>query len=149
MGTATARTTPENNAMMNTSSPSFNGIHRAAVDQTVAKVFAKGVKHQEMTNFGNCLHWQNPPPFTTRLKENQPQIIGHKCGRLTVIGLSTVVKGSWVVRCLCGDYETRRHKALMNQNNWGDRCMVCQKKASAIVRHEWVAHGREVDVRSI
>ena len=135
--------------MNSTLSPTFDGLHRDAVDRNAALMFSKGIKHEEMSNFGNCLHWQNPPPFTVKLQKDHPQIIGQKFGRLTVIGLSISVKSSWVVRCVCGDYETRRHKALMNPNNWGDRCMVCQKKASAIRRHEWFAHGREIDARSI
>lgn len=135
--------------MKNTTSPSFDGVHRAPSDQNAAKVFAKGIKHREMTDFGNCLHWQNPPPFTTRLQKDHPQIIGQKFGRLTVIGLSTTIRGSWVVRCVCGDYETRKHKALRSEKNWGDRCMVCRDKAYRIKNHEWIAHGREIDIRSI
>lgn len=42
---------------------------------------------------------------------------GYKCGRLTVLGLHDSKRrgnAAWVVRCVCGAYETRTAKALRN-----------------------------------
>lgn len=57
-----------------------------------------------------------PPPMKP-LPSNRtcPNLIGLKVGKLTVIGLAaknTSDGAAWVVRCVCGYYETRKAKAL-------------------------------------
>jgi hypothetical protein len=50
-------------------------------------------------------------------------------GRLTVIGMvegGNTAGARWMVRCVCGRYETRRTKAL-RPTNQNDRCTECDK----------------------
>ncbi len=57
---------------------------------------------------------------------------GQRWGRLTIIGL--LDKGerngngpaSWVVRCDCGRFETRRAKAIREKNNPHEACERCE-----------------------
>jgi hypothetical protein len=61
------------------------------------------------------------PPISSKL-------IGHRFGRLTVIGLLAERKWSpahWVCRCDCGDYELRRTAEIWSPASGNDRCRVC------------------------
>jgi len=89
------------------------------------------------------IHSDTPLPVKEYPKNNpHPDLTGRRCGWLTVVGLLDREKvysfprraskrgAPWVVRCVCGAYETRRRKALMNPKNRVDRCHVCQKIAT-------------------
>lgn len=60
-------------------------------------------------------------------------LTGRAFGRFTVIGLldappeekSSKKPRQWVVRCACGDYETRTARAIRNPNNAHDACDYC------------------------
>jgi hypothetical protein len=63
-------------------------------------------------------------------------LTGSRFGSLTVVGLYDkpwrVKKSSyglWVVRCVCGNYETRTSRAIKNQLklNYDDACCLCLK----------------------
>lgn len=59
-------------------------------------------------------------PIKTKRVRSGIDLTGHRCGRLTVIGLADLpnrgkangARAAWVVRCICGYYETRSAKAL-------------------------------------
>lgn len=53
-------------------------------------------------------------------------LVGKRCGRLTVIGLSADQNKRWVVRCQCGTYTLRSAKAISNPNNKLDCCENCR-----------------------
>lgn len=56
---------------------------------------------------------------------------GFKKGRLTVIGKARGTPDGaarWLVRCICGRYETRRTRAL-RPDNPNDRCFECDRLA--------------------
>lgn len=78
------------------------------------------------------------PPQMRPVPKHVPRVInltGEVWGRLTVIGLldkprercsgKSNNKGSWVVRCSCGTYETRSAKAIRLKNNPDEGCTQC------------------------
>ena len=133
--------------MASLGSASFDGLHREAVDKTAAMVFAKGVKYRNSVKV-TCPHWGAPPPMR-KTPACAPKLVGEKFGRLTVVGLHETISGSWVVRCACGDYETRKAKSIRNPNNFGDRCTKCRNAAFERKDYEFQKTGREIDQRAL
>ena len=100
----------------------------------------------------SCPHWthldrlpemENPSVLNKICKRSGPEftnLVGCKRGRLTVVGIfKNRPKGErvkWVVRCVCGDYETRSSKALKNDNNNDDMCSICRKRARLIEEYK-------------
>ena len=75
-------------------------------------------------------HHETPPP-TLPVPAVAAHMIGHRCGRLTVVGFlgspNPKKNAKWLVRCVCGRYEERKHRALMNEiNRTQDCCTRCQ-----------------------
>jgi hypothetical protein len=77
-------------------------------------------------------HWTAPPLPLSPRPDNIEDLTGKVFGRLTVIRFHGSREGKharpvWLVRCLCGDYETRRHKTLQKAANPDDACLICTK----------------------
>lgn len=73
-------------------------------------------------------HWSAPPPLQP-MPEGVVNRAGIKFGKFTVVGYleRNKKKGSlWLVRCTCGDYESRRGKAIDNPENAWDCCEKCR-----------------------
>jgi hypothetical protein len=120
-------------------SAGFDGIHRRPANRDAANLLGGGEHYRDGTNFGSTLHWETPPPMRPVPLNGSvlaARIIGRKFGRLTVIGLHATVANSWVVRCDCGDYETRKYKALRNPLNVDDKCRRCSRLYTIRKRHE-------------
>lgn len=128
-------------------SASFDGLHREAVNKTSAMVFASGTRYHNGVNV-TCAHWEAPPP-TRKIPVCAPKLIGEKFGRFIVIGLHETINGAWVVRCTCGDYETRKAKSIRNPNNFGDRCTKCRNAAFERKDYEFKTTGRDIDPRTL
>jgi hypothetical protein len=106
------------------------------VNQAAARVIGGGV-HYEPDKAIAQRHWSAPPvtiPLTQLQLEN-PQFrnfSGVSFGRFKVIGYLGVLgqgkkaKGLWLVKCVCGDYESRAAKSILNPENRGDRCDKCR-----------------------
>lgn len=84
--------------------------------------------------------WVGPKPM--KPGPNDPgfrDLTGVKYGRLTVIGLHDHKRGTkssgagWVVRCVCGVYETRL-TAKIKQASPDAACQECHRKQ----HHEWL-----------
>ncbi len=117
------------------------------VNREAAKMFAKGVSHDNGARIVRK-HWSAPPAMIP-LPKLSPDLIGAKFGRMEVVGFLADSTKEYVVRCLCGDYETRRARAIRNPENFGDRCTVCQKDAH-IKRHDAQGNRKiNIDVRTI
>ena len=83
----------------------------------------------------NLLHWSTYPgvrPFKGLAKHD---MTGHIFGWFTVVGFygnwdkwrqGGKARGRWLVRCVCGDYELRRARAIKNPNNQDDKCCNCR-----------------------
>ncbi len=76
-------------------------------------------------------HWDTPPAVI-----DPPSFLdlrGHRFGRFTVVGhLGKMAAGinakpMWLVRCTCGDYESRTAKACRNVANAADCCDKCRE----------------------
>ena len=112
------------------------------VDRTAARVAGKG-EHYESKKKITQRHWDVPPPMRqVSPKDLIDNLIGIKFGRLTVLGLYTEASGLWVVRCACGDYETRRTKSIKNPNNDQDRCENCRETVHLRRQAEFLATGK-------
>lgn len=98
---------------------------RVPVNRVAKRVLEKGVTHTPPRKVIKQLHWDTPPkmcetPITT------PDLTGETFGSLTVIGWYAEGKKSWVVKCSCGKYETRKSKAIRNPANNTDACQSCR-----------------------
>lgn len=81
-------------------------------------------------------HWKAPPLPTHRRPHGMSDLSGRSFGLLKVLRFHGYREGKnapalWLVRCSCGDYETRRHAKLVKGGDPNDRCVVC-KKAEAL-----------------
>lgn len=85
--------------------------------------------------------WDAPP----RMKEpvrNQLDLRGTRTGRLVVIGLladlvvNKNTRATWVCRCDCGRYTSRKAKSINNPRNEGDRCELCRHARFLSERHK-------------
>lgn len=94
------------------------------VNRTAKRVLGGGFTYESSKKITQA-HWSTPPKMC-RPPLNTPQLIGVEFGRFTVIGWFAEGKKSWVVRCVCGNYETRKAKAIRNPNNTTDACQVCR-----------------------
>lgn len=91
----------------------------------------------------NILDWYPDQPKlanidrAARLNPEFKDFTGMKFGFLTVLGLmdkkSDNTPASWVCRCVCGSFCTRRAKSIKNGiargNTFIDRCGMCQYQA--------------------
>ncbi|HCI6749388.1 TPA: hypothetical protein NPP60_005058 [Klebsiella variicola subsp. variicola] len=119
---------------------------RNAVNRTAARVVGKGV-HWTPDKKILTVESDNPLPLRN-LEDLEPQarahaqaMIGLRCGRLTVIGLSTTKK-RYVCRCYCGRYCLRSGVAIKNPANQTiDRCELCRALAAIKKHHHYVTYG--------
>jgi len=115
---------------------------RAPVDKTAALVVSRGV-HFEPKNVKkraftirskNALPTVNPRGRRDLEKSTGwENLTGRKYGRLTVVGLFDMGDnraGLWVVKCCCGNYETRNKKQILNTRGYRshatDACDECR-----------------------
>lgn len=84
----------------------------APINRMAAQVIKGGVHYEETVHRGTLLTDDlpstRPYPACSKPEDNLTGLI---FGRFTVIGLSDVC-ATWVVRCSCGKYTTRRAKSL-------------------------------------
>lgn len=105
-------------------------VTNAPVNKTAATVLSKG-DHWDPDTSKMPIGSDTPletRPFHGRKKDD---MYGKKSGRLVVVGhyvkKSAQDKALWVVRCVCGRYETRSKRALLNGKNKDDCCAICRK----------------------
>lgn len=107
-------------------------MKRLPINKTAALVVGKGI---DWTPNKKILTADSDFPLTIRsmIGENPQAIhmvqtlVGKRCGRLTILGLSNDYKGKWVVRCQCGTFTLRNKKVLTNPENMKiDCCENCR-----------------------
>lgn len=95
----------------------------------------------------NVMFWKNPrkgvfTPVGTPLFDN---LTGVKFGRLTVFNY--LGRGKWQCRCVCGNYCSRKSKAVKNPKNDHDACEECRELAFLKREHNWRITGKDQDVK--
>uniref|UniRef100_A0A6M3XM73 Uncharacterized protein n=1 Tax=viral metagenome TaxID=1070528 RepID=A0A6M3XM73_9ZZZZ len=104
---------------------------RSPVNKTASMVTQKGI-HFEPKSKRNWVHehWDVRPqtiPVPRHIKDRT----GQKHGTIEVVGLLDLQKNrkgnKWLVRCLCGSYESRRALTL-NKKSDDDCCQYCKDK---------------------
>lgn len=106
-------------------------------DKTAGHVAARGERFEWAPSPGNS-HSADPITYRAPNREERimPQFIdltGKRTGRLTVLGVAAEIPSNgngqrWVVRCVCGAYETRKAKSIKKfmAGEWtGDRPPMC------------------------
>lgn len=105
------------------------------VNATAARVLGGGVHYDGPAIPENHFHSVGPPTIVPpRLHPRTAGFVdltGHQFGWLTVLGFygskNLKKKALWVVRCNCGNYETRTAKAVKNPANNQDACIKCRQ----------------------
>ena len=95
------------------------------VDSIANRVTSKGYEFRSIKKIAQR-HWDIKPPLRP-LPKDAPKLVGVSFGRFTVVGLFNEGNGVWVVRCVCGAFETRRAKAIRNPTNKNDGCENCRQ----------------------
>lgn len=109
------------------------------LDATAARVTGKGVHFEPLLKPSYDTHIRaSKEPLATKprprgwneaAKQTYAELVGHQFGRWRVIGLSALGPGNsgarWVVKCSCGRYEHRSHKAIKRAPTTGDCCAEC------------------------
>lgn len=106
-------------------------------DKVAGRVSAKGEHFEWAPNQSGKVHSADPLPVRMPMPQElgQPTFVdlkGQRIGRLTVLGISAAFVSTagtnWVVRCVCGSYETRKAKyikACLAGKNPGDGDPMC------------------------
>lgn len=99
---------------------------RQPVNRTAHEVSKPGIGYIPKKRLNQPL-WKSPPSMMS-VPTNIQNLTGVVFSRFTVIGLKSCGKGKtlWLVRCACGNYETRRSKSIQNPNNDKDCCQICR-----------------------
>src|SRR3972149_7468242 len=106
---------------------------RRPVDRTAAIVVSRGY-HFDSKKIPGCV-LSDTPPAPTQRPPTAADLGARRFGRFTVIGYVGRVRKSgktdfyWSVRCTCGLYSIRRHRAILNQANQCDACERCRHLA--------------------
>ena len=107
------------------------------VDSAAARVLGRGVHYVPQKNIAQR-HWKSPPPVIPQSDwpktDSFHDLTGLSFGRFKVVGYlgkpgSKKQLALWLVRCACGDFESRSAKAVRNPENRGDRCGNCRHLA--------------------
>lgn len=125
------------------------------INVTAALVMSNGVHYEPKINDRYKLHQDECPPLRAWGKDGgkhnplERDFTGFKKGNIVVIGLylgdrkvwmnnearyEGVGRNKWVVRCICGKYETRTTKSLKKPEIKGDpdQCIACDLSTKKI-----------------
>ena len=128
-------------------------IHaRAPINMEAVRVVMFAGEHFEPNKKVLTNDSENPIAITSitkSMRRNQTfcDLTGTRFGRFSIIGLAKEFKGSWVVRCVCGRYSTRKKKAIMNPENGQDRCEHCRHLAFLKYSERYRRTGKSGDIR--
>jgi len=113
------------------------------VNKTAALVTGKGERFVSSKMIAN-LHCDSPIE-TIPVRPGIKSYVGKNFGTFTVVGLHGFKAGgkkTWVVRCSCGNYETRTTRAIINTRNTKDRCQKCLEVAFLKRKEEYRRTGQ-------
>lgn len=101
------------------------GLTHVPLNGTAARVTSKGFQYKPAKKI-NAAHWREPPPTKKWPDLIENDLTGMKSGRFTVVGYLRDIPKRWLVRCVCGAFESRTAKAVRNPKNEEDRCQICR-----------------------
>lgn len=145
--------------MSGPNSPRSSGVWAgglAAQNRVAANVVKRGTHFTpKLKDAPGFVHAKERPPTVPYLGPRHTDLTGIRFGHFTVIGVyqrqkeraggkrrNAKTKGaSWLVRCACGAYETRKAKSIKNPNNSHDRCREC--RAVAYIKEQSDRHCKE------
>jgi hypothetical protein len=129
----------------------MDAIHTIPINSTAAKVVSKGFS-EKYVHKHQCLHSNIMIPTINKPVTQGEDLSGFEVGRLTVIGIAKLnekKKRKWVVRCLCGNYETRSAKSIKNKENFKDRCYECKVRFYEKRNYMYRVHGIDLPDKEI
>lgn len=105
-------------------------------DKVAGRVAARGEHFEWSSNQATKIHSADPlavrrPTENELSRPDYVDLTGARLGRLMVMGVAAEITGNgqkWVVRCVCGSYETRKAryiKACVAGNNPGSSEPMC------------------------
>lgn len=104
------------------------------VNKTAGLVTSGGIHWEPEVKLPES-YWRFDAPPAVVHPSNYPaersfeDLRGRQFGRFTVFGYlgkrNPKDKGLWLVRCVCGAYESRSARAVRNPNNCNDACKHC------------------------
>ena len=116
---------------------------RHPVNKAAGKVLGGGINYTPNKKIAQR-HWSSPPSMRQSPREVE-NLTGRTFGRFTVIGWFAECKGLWVVRCACGDYETRKTRSVRNPQNNKDACENCRHLMFLQREKHFLRTGRDKD----
>ena len=126
-------------------------ITSAPVNRTAASVVGQGGCDEDDVLSRNrfAVHVALPLPIRPplpceRCNPSFHNLSGHKYGWMTVMGIYDAPTHGmrWVVRCVCGRYETRTARAIRNPLNDRDKCEECYRVDQIRRRERDIREGR-------
>ena len=121
------------------------------VNKNTAMAISGGVNYDpdiqlRRTHFDICPTFPNPPD-NPEIKKRIKEMIGIRKGRMITVcwWSSGKTNGSvWLCRCDCGDYETRKTRAIKNPENKDDCCQKCRHLKHLKRSEYWRRTGKEM-----
>ncbi len=116
------------------------------VNGTASRVLQKGEHYEPQIRIDHA-HSRSPLPGKDFEGEENDNLVGRIFGRFTVVGYAGRKRPKkawmvhkdylWVVRCSCGDYETRWTRSFLNKKNVDDKCAYCDELAYLRKNERW------------
>lgn len=102
---------------------------RVAVNkQSAQSAFGSGTHYTPKYNPSRMTSADPLPLKPVPVNCDAADLVGTQYGRLTVLGLLDAPGGKWVVRCVCGNYETRKAKSIRARDLAGAQCEHCEHR---------------------
>jgi hypothetical protein len=105
------------------------------VNKNAALALRKGEAYQSNKKILHR-HWKTPQPLV-KVPRDMPDLTHRRFGRFRVMGKLRHVKGQWLVRCDCGNYEARKTSSILKPTNSHDRCAHCREIAFHKYGKDW------------
>jgi len=113
------------------------------INKTAKLVTSKGIEYKPNKKITQK-HWEVCPQSKSKPKEIK-NISGLKFGSFTVVDYFDSNPQRWICRCVCGDYEIRKAKAIINTENNIDSCDNCRHLRFLQRNDKYRKYGRNID----
>ena len=124
-------------------------IELAPIDRIAARIIRPGIHFEpKIKRLQN--HSPEIVPTDPYLGPKEKNLIGLRFHNFTVIGFLKSKRHEkmgplWLVRCVCGEYTSRRSKSLNNPKNKGDKCDKCRHIDEVNRHYYFLVNGFNID----